>query len=81
MKLKKEEAAALIEATRVINKLFGIRVHEGQRSRLCSLVSLAYIRLAYHHIGDESTSFGQGWNDSRRSLIMLCNLNKYWDNE
>lgn len=43
MKLKKEEAAALIEATRVINKHFGIRVHEGQRSHLCSLVSLAYI--------------------------------------
>lgn len=40
------------------------------------------IDLAFHLAGnEEETFYGQGWNDSRRSLILLCNLRKYYSHD
>lgn len=45
-------------------------------------LATSIIDLAFHLAGDEENTFyGQGWNDSRRSLIVLCNLRKYWSRD
>lgn len=43
MEMKPYEIRALIEASKVINRHFGIRVTEGRTSRLCSLTRLALV--------------------------------------